>query len=144
MARLTLEDFKITTSFPVHWGDMDAAQHVNNLVYMKWTETARLLYFEEMGMDVSFKGGAAGPILAWQDCKYTFPVTYPDTVHIGIRTVQILEDRFIMECGVFSEQHNRMAALAKQMIVPYDFGALQKVPMPEAWLAGVRRIEEMA
>ncbi len=49
MARLTLEDFKITTSFPVHWGDMDAAQHVNNLVYMKWTETARLLYFEEMG-----------------------------------------------------------------------------------------------
>ncbi len=141
MNRITLDDFRLTTSFTVLWGDMDAANHVNNLIYLKWTETARLLYFEAMGMDVSFGPGVAGPILAWQDCKYTFPVTYPDTVHVGIRTIGVEQDRFTMECGVFSARHQRLAALGKQTIVPYDFGALKKVAMPAAWLTGIERIE---
>ncbi len=141
MRKISLEDYPLKTSFTVLWGDMDAANHVNNLIYLKWTETARLLYFEQMGMDVSFGPGVAGPILAWQDCKYTFPVTYPDTVHVGIRTLEIKADRFTMECGVFSAKHNRLTAVGKQTIVPYDFGALKKVEMPESWLAGIKAIE---
>jgi acyl-CoA thioester hydrolase len=141
MSRLTLADFHVTASFPVHWGDMDAANHVNNTVYLKWTESARLEYFKAMGMDTSFSGDDAGPILAWQDCKYIFPVTFPDTIHIGIRTLDVQEDRFRMECGIFSEKHGRLVAVTKQVIVPYNFLELQKVPMPEAWLEGIEAIE---
>jgi len=140
--KLSLSDYPLQTSYKVHWGDMDAANHVNNLVYMKWTESARLEYFVAMGMDTTFKGSAAGPILGWQDCKYIFPATYPDTVHIGIRTVEIKEDRFTMECGIFSERHQRILAVARQVIVPYDFEALRKVAMPEAWLEGIARVEK--
>ena len=142
MSRLTLNDFNVKTSLPVQWGDMDAANHVNNSVYMRWVESARLAYFTEMGMDTSFRGQNAGPILAWQDCKYILPVTYPDTVTIGIRTLQVEQDRFRMECGIFSEKHGRLVAIAKQVIVPYDFRQLHKIPMPEAWLLGIDRIEE--
>jgi acyl-CoA thioester hydrolase len=94
-----------------------------------------------MGMDTSFSGDDAGPILAWQDCKYIFPVTFPDTIHIGIRTLDVQEDRFRMECGIFSEKHGRLVAVTKQVIVPYNFLELQKVPMPEAWLEGIEAIE---
>ncbi len=141
MSRLTLNDFTIKVSLPVQWGDMDAANHVNNAVYMRWVESARLAYFTKMGMDTSFRGQDAGPILAWQDCKYIFPVTYPDTVIVGARTLQVEADRFRMECGIFSEKHDRLVAIAKQVIVPYNFKQLQKTTMPEAWLLGIDRIE---
>ena len=64
-----------------------------------------------------------------------------DTVTVGIRTLQVEADRFRMECGVFSEKHDRLVAIAKQVIVPYNFKELQKVAMPEAWLLGIDRIE---
>ena len=141
MSRVTPEDYPVRISLPVQWGDMDAANHVNNTVYLRWTESARLAYFQAMGMDTTFRGDEAGPILAWQDCKYVFPVTFPDTVLVGMRTIAVEEDRFRMECGMFSERHGRLVALSKQIIVPYNFSELHKVPMPEAWLKGIDRLE---
>ncbi|MEL7376027.1 MAG: acyl-CoA thioesterase, partial [Bacteroidota bacterium] len=35
-SRITLSDFKFQLSRPVEWSDMDAARHVNNLVYLRW------------------------------------------------------------------------------------------------------------
>ena len=32
----------------VHWGDMDAMRHVNNIIYLKWVESTRLLLFEKL------------------------------------------------------------------------------------------------
>ena len=139
--KLTLDDFKIITRYDVHWGDMDAARHVNNLVYMRWTESARIHYFQMMEMDTSFLGGGVGPILGWQDCKYIFPMTYPDTAIVGLRTVEILEDRFIMQCAVFSEQHQRLASLGKQSIIPYNYKELRKVPLPGEWVEGINKLE---
>ena len=132
--------FPVLVSLPVQWGDMDAAQHVNNVNYLRWGESARIGYFAEMGMDLSFSEGV-GPILGYQDCKYIFPMTFPDTAIIGCRTVSIAEDRFTMECKVFSEQHQRISAISKQVIIPYDYSTLSRAKMPEEWQAAIRRIE---
>ncbi len=139
--RLSIEDFKITAEFSTHWGDEDAAQHINNLVYLRWAETIRVQYFEAIGMDASFAGDVAGPILAWQDCKYIFPMTHPDTAIVGVRCVEVLEDRFIMETGVFSKKHQRIAAITKQSIVPYNYAKLAKTALPEAWRTGIEKID---
>lgn len=117
---------------------MDSAQHVNNLVYLRWAETARVSYFAAIGVDTSFSAdGGVGGILAWQDCKYTYPMTYPDTALVGVRIAEVLDDRFIMETAIFSKRHDRLAAVTKQSIVPYDYAKLQKVPLPERWRTGI-------
>lgn len=122
---------------------MDAANHVNNLVYMRWMESARIAYFEKMNMDITFKSGeSAGPILGWQDCKYIYPLTYPDSAIVGIRTIEILSDRFKMEAAVFSESHNRLAALSRQIIIPYNYKSLQKVELPVSWIQHIEALEE--
>ncbi|MCR9287955.1 MAG: thioesterase family protein [Bacteroidetes bacterium] len=139
--KLTLDLFKIIEKYPVHWGDMDSANHVNNLVYLRWAESARIKYFEKMGMDTSFSSVGTGPILGWQECKYIFPMTYPDTAIVGARTVEITEDRFFIECAIFSERHNRIAAISKQSIIPYSYGELKKVEMPDPWLEEIAKIE---
>ncbi len=137
-----LDNFKLILKYPVQWGEMDAANHVNNLVYMRYMESARIAYFEKIKMDTTFTSGeSAGPILAWQDCKYIYPLTYPDTAVVGIRTIEILKDRFKMEAVVFSEKHNRLAALSKQIIIPYNYKSLQKVELPESWIKHIELLE---
>lgn len=140
--RTSIEDYKIVIKIPVQWGEMDSANHVNNLIYLRWAESARIEYFAQMKMDISFKPGDTGPILGWQDCKYIFPMTFPDTAIIGCRVNEILEDRFIVETAIFSEKHQRIAAISKQSIIPYSYKDLKKVEMPKEWVDKIREIEE--
>lgn len=135
-----LKKYPVVTRISVAWGDMDAAAHVNNTVYLKWGETARIAYFEAAGIDISFQS-AAGPILAWQDCKYIYPMTFPDTAIAGIRCTEIREDRLFFEVAIFTEKHQRIAAINKFCIVPYDFRKLVKVAIPPNWLTGIEDLE---
>lgn len=137
-----LESFSVQASVVVQWGDMDAAQHVNNTVYLQWVETARIAYFDALGYDVTPGGNQAGFILAWTDCKYIFPVTYPDTIHMGARTTSIAEDRFMMETHLFSERHQRIVAISQQSIVCYDYTALKKVIIPDDLRAAILKIDQ--
>lgn len=136
-----LKKYKVITKYEVQWGHMDAARHVNNTVYLRWVESARIAYFEAIGMDTSFTGGGIGPILGWLDCKYIFPMTFPDTAVVGVRTIEKKEDRFIMECAIYSEHHQRIAAISKQSIIPYNYGALKKESVPQEWLVAIDKLE---
>ena len=134
---ITIKNYPHHFNYPVHWGDMDAAQHVNNLVYLRWAESARLDFFELMFEQKYDFSNGIGPILAWQDCKYIFPITHPDHIVVGVRLLEVLEDRFTLEAGIFSQRHDRIAAISKQTIMAYDYGTLKKAPLPEAWTAAM-------
>lgn len=139
--RVTIKDYRVRAEFKTHWGDEDAARHINNLVYLRWAETARVQYFEAMGMDIAFSGDGTGAILAWQDCKYIFPMNHPDEALVGVRCVEILADRFVLETGIFSKRNNRIVAITRQHIVPYNYANLRKALLPEDWQKGIRMID---
>ncbi len=44
-----LDGYPIVVTTMVGWGDMDANHHVNNVVYFRYIEHARLHYFRELG-----------------------------------------------------------------------------------------------
>jgi acyl-ACP thioesterase len=41
-----------TSLIPIRWGDMDAYGHVNNTVYFRYMEQARVEYLEKLGFKV--------------------------------------------------------------------------------------------
>ena len=45
--------------FPVRWGDMDAMGHVNNTVYFRYLENARIAWMEAIGCHPDPRGEAA-------------------------------------------------------------------------------------
>jgi len=135
-----LKEFSTVIELPVQWGEMDAAKHVNNAVYIRWGESARIAYFDKMNLDSSFTE-QIGPILGWQDCKYIFPVTYPDTISVGVKTVEIKADRFFVECHMFSHQHQRLVAINKNSIIAYDYHNLKKAELPEVWIEKISELE---
>jgi acyl-CoA thioester hydrolase len=137
-----LSNFPVRVEFPIAWGDMDAFQHVNNTRYFRFFEDARIAYFERTGLieDSGLPGGI-GPILAETSCRFKYPVTYPDTMHVGARVVSLGQDRFEMVYRVVSESAQRVAAEGKALVVSFDYAAGEKAPLPDEWVEHVENIE---
>ena len=122
----------VQLDIPVHWGDMDAALHVNNTVYHKWVESIRIAFFERL-LGESPKFHIIGPILAWQDCKFIFPVTFPDTVIATYDVTELGQQHLMCKAKLYSKTHERIVAIAHSKLVPYDYTGLHKVDVPEVW-----------
>jgi acyl-CoA thioester hydrolase len=127
-----LPDFPVTLTIPVRWGDMDAFGHVNNTVYFRFLESARIAFFERMGIHTSAPTGV-GPILHSTSCRFRAPVVFPDTVTVGARVVAMGEDRIRMAHDVHSARMDRIAASGEAVVVSFDYGTGQKAPIPQAW-----------
>lgn len=122
----------------VHWGDMDAMQHVNNIVYLKWVESTRLLLFEQLMQGEIAGKSLISPILAWTDIKYIAPVVYPDTVRIDFDITQLEEDRIQCQAHLYSSAQNRLVAISNNTIKAYDAQALKKAEIPFHWVEHLR------
>lgn len=122
----------------VHWGDMDAMQHVNNIIYLKWVESTRLLLFEQLMKGETAGVAEIGPILAWSDIKYIAPVVYPDTVKIDFDIVRLKEDRLECQAHLYSTSQNRLVAISKNTIKAYNIIKLKKAEIPSHWISQLR------
>ena len=137
-----LREYPVCLPMSVRWGDMDAFQHVNNVVYMRYFESARVIYFKETTVMVgSGVPSGVGPILASASVRYKAPVTYPDDLHVGIRVSDVGADRFTMEFAVVSTELGRVAASGEGVIVSYDYDYGRKAPLPPSWREAIERIE---
>lgn len=139
MAESPLADYPVVIEVPVAWGDMDAFEHVNNTVYLRWFESSRIAFFERVdALGTKHKTGV-GPILASTRCRFKIPLTYPDTVYCGARVAfdSLGEDRFLMEHAVVSQRHGAIAAEGDGLIVCFHYGEGHKAPIPEALRAQI-------
>lgn len=64
-----------TMQVPIRWGDMDAMGHVNNTVYFRYLETARLDWFRVIGCQVNPQG--EGPLIVNAFCNFHKQLEYP-------------------------------------------------------------------
>src|ERR1700730_4862817 len=99
-----LTGFPVIVENPVVWGEMDSYRHVNNTVYFRYFENARLEYFRRLGWFEYERDTGVGPILAATQARFRKPLAYPDTVSITTRVAQLEEDRFTMHHLVVSHQ----------------------------------------
>lgn len=79
--RLEIPDAKklvYETRFAVRWGDMDAMGHVNNTVYFRYLETARIDWLVSIGCNPG--PHAPGPVIANAFCNFYRQLEYPDQV----------------------------------------------------------------
>lgn len=138
-----LKDYPVVITVPVAWGEMDAMQHVNNVIYLRWFESARIAYFEQAGVREGGKVAGIGPILHTVSCRYRIPLTYPDTVSIGTRVTNMEADRFFVIGRIVSHQHQKVAAESESIIVAFDYRQQQKAIWPEGMKQGILNLEKM-
>lgn len=126
-----LADFPVVITLPVQWGDQDAFLHVNNTVYLRWFESARIAYFGRIGLLQLIALEQVGPILASIACQYRKPVTYPETVHVGARVARIGRSSLAMEHRLVTESSGTLAAEGSSTVVVYDYARNRSHPVPD-------------
>lgn len=110
----------------VAWGDMDAFGHVNNVMYYRYVESARIKYFDALNL---LKDNVL-TVVASSQCKYLKPVFYPDRLQIASRIEEIRNSAIRMHYLLWSEQQNMIVAEAEAVIVFVDAQTLKKTPIP--------------
>ncbi len=118
----------ITLTVQVAWGEMDAFGHVNNTVYLRWFESARIMYFEKLGVATTLDSGSeAWPLLAHSSIDYRAKVVYPDTVDISARVTHLGNTSFEMSYRASSTRQQKLVAEGKAVVVMVDPKAGTKV-----------------
>ena len=133
--------FKVQVNLPVQWGDMDAFGHVNNTVYFKYFETARLAYFNAVGVMKDMQNKQIGPILAETSCQFKRALVFPDQIVVGANVVESHEHGFLMQYGIFSEQQQTVSSLGNGRIVMVDYQTGNKVKPSVELKQQIERLE---
>ena len=134
-------DFPVVVEVAVAWADMDALQHVNNTVFFRYFETARVTYLERIGFADDRAQAGVGPILASTHARFRRPVTYPDRLLVGARTTEVGEDRFEQAYRVVSERQGEVVAEGGGVVVSYDYRGAGKARLPGPVGEAIARLE---
>ncbi len=122
----------------IQWGEMDAFNHLNNVVYYRYAESARIGYLQALGM---FDGSMV-TMLAHSSCQYLRPVTYPDTLLIGVRCQRLGNTSIVIEYAYYSGEQQTIVANAEAVIVRMDSSGNKKLPWTAAERARLLALEQ--
>ena len=67
-------------TIPIRWGDMDAMGHVNNTLYFRYLEIARVDWLHSIKADLNPQG--EGPVIVNAFCNFYKQLEYPGDVRL--------------------------------------------------------------
>lgn len=133
-------DYHVVITLPVQWGDQDLFGHVNNTVYFRWFESARIAYLNQIKMPRP-EHEHTGPILAAINCNYRRQLTFPDNVEIGSRITRIGRTSVTMNHSLWSLEQQALAADGDSTIVMFDYETQRPVPVPDSIRRAIEQLE---
>lgn len=141
----SLSRFPVRLTLPVQWGDMDAFAHVNNVMYLRWFETARIAYFERLAAGTKWNFSTVRPILARATVDYRLPITFPDTVELAATVVKLGNTSITMAYRAHSQrQGSALAAEGEAIVVWLDAVSGAKIALPAELQEGIWALEATA
>jgi acyl-CoA thioester hydrolase len=141
MTHPDLAGFPVVIELDVAWGDMDSYAHVNNVVYFRYFESARIVYLDRVGWLRSMREDGLGPIAASTQARYRKPLAYPDHLLVGARLLDLQPDRVTLEHRVVSKTWDAVATEGQVVVVSFDYRNNRKAPLPEAVRAAIEALE---
>jgi acyl-CoA thioester hydrolase len=115
---------------PIRWGDMDAMAHVNNTVYFRYFESARIDWFRSIGCQSS--DAEQGPVIVNAFCNFLRQLEYPGDAlvkhYVGKMGRSTLDTYVSIER---TDQPGVVYAEGGARVVWTDFAKQKSVPLPE-------------
>lgn len=130
----------IEVVIPVQWGDLDALGHVNNTLFFRWFESARIAYFDAIGLTHMGSELAVGPILAHTSCDFLAPVHFPATIHARVGVTKVGRTSMHMTHELCLEDGTPVAK-GVGIVVTVDYASAQSVPVPDAVRAAIEALQ---
>ena len=122
----------------IRFGDLDAMRHLNNVVFLRYFETARINYMNSISEehDPVNRERGFGMIFASCHIDYRSPGNFDEDVDVRVRPAEIgtksLKLEFEMRVG------ERLLAEGYGVLVGYDYANQKSAVLPEALCAKLR------
>ena len=116
----------------VRFGDLDAMRHLNNVVYLRYFESARIAYLSELSPDHSPANperGSYGLIFAEGHINSRSPVHFDEEVEVRCSIAEVRRSAFRMDFAMHVDE--RLAAEGYGWLVGFDYGEQKAIPLPE-------------
>jgi len=117
-----------STTIPIRWGDMDAQGHVNNTVYFRYMEQARIEWMDMVRERLGPIPGL-GIVIVNASCTFIEPLEYPGTVEVRMFLGTL--SRSSVESLYEVWKDGRMYAEGAAKIVWIDLKTQRSAPLPE-------------
>jgi acyl-CoA thioester hydrolase len=119
-----------TVVVPIRWADMDAMGHVNNTVYFRYMEQARVdwahAFARRLGRDAYANDG---PLIVNASCTFFAPLAYPGEVEV--RMFLDSPGRTSVESYYEIWMNDKQYAGGAAKLVWIDVKTARPIPLPE-------------
>ena len=133
MLRFTLPEqkkFVHEIVIPLRWGDMDAMGHINNTVYFRYFEIARLDWIFKVGASTDLTG--QGPVIVNAFCNFLRQLEFPGDVLVKQYVAHPGRSSFDTYLTLErTDQPGVIWAEGGAKTVWTDYRAKKSVPMPD-------------
>lgn len=131
MREASRSDFPHFLVIPTRWMDNDAYQHVNNVVYYSYFDTAVNRLLIDRGLLDIHRDTVVGMVVD-TGCSYFSSIAFPDTVHAGLRVARLGNTSVRYELALFRNDEAKPAAAGHFVHVYVDRASNRPVPVPSA------------
>lgn len=121
------------------WMDNDLYNHVNNVVYYSFFDTAVNEYMIRQGV-LDPRDSPVVCLVVETGCRYFSPITFPDAVQCGLRVAHLGTSSVRFEIGVFRNDEILAAAQGHFVHVACDRDTHRPVPLPAAMRAALETL----
>ena len=109
---------------PLRWSDMDAFGHVNNVVFLRYLEEARIDFTFTNAGEVGEKAFSEGSVVARHEIDYLRPLVYrPEPVTIETWLTKLGNASFTVAYEIKDADTGTVYVRASTIVVPYDLAA---------------------
>jgi acyl-CoA thioester hydrolase len=133
-------NFPLELKLRIDWSELDLFGHVNNVMFMKYVQAARVNYWENSGIYSELKKNKIGPMLASTACQFKKQLMYPGNVTIRSGMEFIKNTSFSIHHKLYDD-HGDLVAEAQDVIVMFDFNKNEKTPVPKIMREAATEIE---
>ena len=124
-------DFTYFLTENTRWGDSDAMGHINNVLYARYYESARVAYLDEL-LELQFAGKVpSGVILADMKIAYLQQLHHPVTMQIGARVSRLGGSSMHLDAAVFVEGNDQPISTSRATLVWFDYAENKTIKIPQ-------------
>jgi len=125
----------------VRYSDLDPQGHVNNVVYLTYLESARLGYYQQVGIYHPDLKLLTGMVVVHNEIDYLASIRFGQAVRVGLRVKSLGTKSITFAFQIETDPEGIPLARGKSVMVTYDNEKAQSIPIPPDWRERILQYE---
>jgi acyl-CoA thioester hydrolase len=111
--------YRYFLAIPTRWMDNDSYGHINNVTYYSYFDTAVNEHLINAG-GLDIRNGPVVGFVVETSCRFHRPLSFPETVDVGLRVTRLGTSSVTYEIGLFARGSDEPAATGRFVHVWVD------------------------